>query len=694
MPPNRIGVAASSFRFSLRPRALDGATLDLTPYLMTVTRSKPLDGSSVGSWSVSLKFNRRLEADRRMVQMIQAFVEDDDRGDLPLRTIDSDGNTIESPMEVMVGSKVMDLAFDARGTPLAIYHIEGQDWARALTQGQVRLGAIFQSASVDYVMTGVGIEAQVRTQSAPRMPGFIDVPLWDRFSRVILEGAAGAAQASRTLRNLLAIMLWGVWVDPATNKTLVERLAAHNWTGFGPVNGCPWTLEQLASQAMITPDQLLRQFGAMPYNEVFYSYDPATGEPAIFYRERPFGRRAWGQLPMVVISPDQNLQVRPTQSGAERYTMWKPLSAIAGLQGADMLIDTGEGKIPIVELPDLRWHGVRPFEAQDDHMPPLTRANRAILDWHRARIGKAREWFYHNPRMLTGNATLKPADPRLRIGERALLPIEWSFNMGDAKIQTTPVVEAYVTAITDTMHIDQRNTQITQTTIQFIRGQPPGGIPVPRVRPWTKGAKVVVQRRLIGSKGVLIIGGVEVPVGFRTELRMTDLLHYNQRRHVVGSTVIHSTITGSPAATVRVLNKRGYSTHFEIDGSGVVWQYLDPALHEGIHAGNHNYDSIGIDLTGGGTIPFKTAQYMPLLELVLVLKEHFPELSLQTWPYRERSQTVADWATAQGIANLQSQRGTFAHNQLSDDKSDPSYPAWNSAAWESEIRPAIAGPMG
>ena len=65
--------------------------------------------------------------------------------------------------------------------------------------------------------------------------------------------------------------------------------------------------------------------------------------------------------------------------------------------------------------------------------------------------------------------------------------------------------------------------------------------------------------------------------------------------------VIHYTLTSSPGSTVAVLNKRGLSTHYEVDQDGKVHEYVDPGSKYTWHAGSTNRDSIGIDITSQGT---------------------------------------------------------------------------------------------
>ena len=85
--------------------------------------------------------------------------------------------------------------------------------------------------------------------------------------------------------------------------------------------------------------------------------------------------------------------------------------------------------------------------------------------------------------------------------------------------------------------------------------------------------------------------------------------------------VIHYTMTGSPRSTVRVLNKRGLSTHYEVDQSGNIYEYADPGSEYTWHGGKMNSYSIGIDITSGGR--FSNSQINGVRKLVTELCQKF-----------------------------------------------------------------------
>jgi len=60
-----------------------------------------------------------------------------------------------------------------------------------------------------------------------------------------------------------------------------------------------------------------------------------------------------------------------------------------------------------------------------------------------------------------------------------------------------------------------------------------------------------------------------------------------------------------PSTTVSTFNKRGTSSHFEVDKKGRIFQYLNPSRYTAAHSGNShvNANSIGIDVSSGAWTP-------------------------------------------------------------------------------------------
>ena len=98
---------------------------------------------------------------------------------------------------------------------------------------------------------------------------------------------------------------------------------------------------------------------------------------------------------------------------------------------------------------------------------------------------------------------------------------------------------------------------------------------------------------------------------------------YGTRRRPPRFIVIHHTTTPTAAATERVLENRGLSTHYEVDREGHIFQYLDPELHVAWHALWANADSIGIDVTHMSGDPWPDDQVQAVAGLVARLAARF-----------------------------------------------------------------------
>lgn len=112
--------------------------------------------------------------------------------------------------------------------------------------------------------------------------------------------------------------------------------------------------------------------------------------------------------------------------------------------------------------------------------------------------------------------------------------------------------------------------------------------------------------------------------------------------------VIHHTETKSPASTFAVLKSRGLSTHFEVDRTGKVHQYLDPGQHWAFHAGWMNRFSIGIDVTHFGTQEFTPEQVQAVVDLVAKLCKDW-NIPQVVAPDRQRYAGLVDLPKGVGI---------------------------------------------
>jgi hypothetical protein len=88
-------------------------------------------------------------------------------------------------------------------------------------------------------------------------------------------------------------------------------------------------------------------------------------------------------------------------------------------------------------------------------------------------------------------------------------------------------------------------------------------------------------------------------------------LSSRKRTEPIQCIVIHHTATKSPEQTVSALRRQGFSTHYEIDQRGAIYQYIE---HDRVafHAGMRNGISIGIDLTHATGAAFPDGQIRAL----------------------------------------------------------------------------------
>lgn len=86
--------------------------------------------------------------------------------------------------------------------------------------------------------------------------------------------------------------------------------------------------------------------------------------------------------------------------------------------------------------------------------------------------------------------------------------------------------------------------------------------------------------------------------------------------------VIHHTATNDPKITLAVLKERGFSTNYEVDQKGNIYEYLDPDKFIAIASNTANNNTLAIDVTtGDGSWP--PAQKQALTNLVKKLADKY-----------------------------------------------------------------------
>lgn len=102
--------------------------------------------------------------------------------------------------------------------------------------------------------------------------------------------------------------------------------------------------------------------------------------------------------------------------------------------------------------------------------------------------------------------------------------------------------------------------------------------------------------------------------------------HFNKRTQAIRAIVIHHTVTGNAKGTERVLEQRGFSTHFEVSRDGQVIRYMDPDKYAVLASNWANDRTIAIDLThlAGATWPEVQVAATARLVADLVAKYRLP----------------------------------------------------------------------
>lgn len=82
---------------------------------------------------------------------------------------------------------------------------------------------------------------------------------------------------------------------------------------------------------------------------------------------------------------------------------------------------------------------------------------------------------------------------------------------------------------------------------------------------------------------------------------------YAKGRMTPCAIVVHHTCTSSHKRTRQALLSKRYSTHFEVEKDGTIYQYVD--IHtKAAHCGGPNFCTIGIDITHIAGAEFTDAQ--------------------------------------------------------------------------------------
>lgn len=121
---------------------------------------------------------------------------------------------------------------------------------------------------------------------------------------------------------------------------------------------------------------------------------------------------------------------------------------------------------------------------------------------------------------------------------------------------------------------------------------------------------------------------------------VSSQMYFPKRKNPIKGIVVHVTETSSPKSTVKVLESRGLSTDFEVDGKGQIYQYnydLAGQFSQATGAGANRW-TVAIDLTYILGNPWPEAQVNAMRDLVQFLSAQF-NLPLVLAPDNDRR----DW---------------------------------------------------
>lgn len=128
-------------------------------------------------------------------------------------------------------------------------------------------------------------------------------------------------------------------------------------------------------------------------------------------------------------------------------------------------------------------------------------------------------------------------------------------------------------------------------------------------------------------------------------IKVDNDLRREPRSGKIEGIVIHHTHTRSAKSTLSVLLQRNFSTNYEVDQQGNVYEYLNPDQYKAIATGGGaNEHTVAIDVTHFGNEPFPDIQIQALKKLVNDLSKKYgfqlklaPDLGPKNWNEWQKS---------------------------------------------------------
>ena len=133
----------STVKYGLRiyPHFANGAVLDLTPYILQMTRRRAIDGG--GAWVAVIKNPPTdLPEDALARQRLMTDVRDDDWVEVEIK----DAPSGPSILQGMVDNVRHHWAVDpSTGSKVKVWTLRGRDWAKGMTDTRVRMSCVYTS---------------------------------------------------------------------------------------------------------------------------------------------------------------------------------------------------------------------------------------------------------------------------------------------------------------------------------------------------------------------------------------------------------------------------------------------------------------------------------------------------------------------------------------------------------------------
>ena len=443
----------------------NGAELDLTPAVVSVTWAKSLESPS-GQWSVTLK--RAAEP-----TVWDEALEDDDWIALECEVAERGRPPARHLVTVGLVDSVRETRRSAGGAEVVQWTVTGRDFGKIFEETEV----YFQAAAAE----------AARDAAAAKSAEFSG-----NFAGAIFfkPGAfSPAGTPSEMVQGIVSAflgkdgLLGGQWLvpeavadhtphPPRPSAPALRRLAQSGYETFGSYLDAESLVSDMGGQTVdlglmnLTGSSgklhsLLYQYTEPTVHELFYDVRPVTyperdraGNEArrssltrsimtLVFRPRPFplvlsgdnpidaayadGMRApWSALPTHDVPGTHVLDANLGRGGQERYNFFLVYPAADLVQAGDPIFGAVGVRSISMDTASIRVHGLRKFEhatryARHPGPMPAGKAADKDLAYAKAIHDRLKLWYALNPHFYNGSITLKRLRPDIRVGDRARL---------------------------------------------------------------------------------------------------------------------------------------------------------------------------------------------------------------------------------------------------------------------------------